>query len=375
MKKALILVLNLIILTSNNLLSQNEVDSKIAELIKQDQYETIISDYANNNLNLYSAKSLYNIGFSYYMLNNDSCCLKYMDLTIKKDSLMAAAYFTKGATYTYMNKLEEAIPFLEKAISLETDSSKLAHSYRYLGFSFYHLNKVDSAIKTYQKAIINDKENALPYIMIAQLYSDSGKEDKALECYYLGRKNSSNKYVEYSTILFNIGLYEQLKGNYKEAEIAYKELIETSPTDYHAYAKLIQVYNHNKEYDKIVPLKDVLYTAHEEGLIKDENLEDMFCIDQFTHNGKQIRVYERYEDGHSKNIYYKIIFYILDANEEIDYQIQTEYSPAAVAFGEGKYMLCANKDGTHINYGIGFGENPSYESIKNTVIKILDKEK
>lgn len=354
--------------------SQNRIDTEIEALIDQEKYETIISNYANKSPNEYSAKSLYNIGFSYYMLENDSNCLEYIDLAIKKDSLMPAAYFIKGATYTYMDKFEEAIPFLEKAISLETDSSKLTHSFHYLGSSYYNLNRPDSAINKYQRAIDYDKEKAMPYIMIAQLYNDLDEDDKALEFYYLGRENSSGKYPGYSTILFNIGLYEQQKGNYTKAEIAYKELIYMFPSDYHAYAKLIQVYTHNKEYEKITPLKEVLYSAHKKDLIKDENLQDMFCIDQFTYNGKAIRVFERYEDGESKNIYNKILFYILKDNGEIDYRIQTEYSPAAVAFGEGKYMLCADKDGTHINYGIVFGDKPNYESIKKAVINVLDKE-
>lgn len=370
MKKALVILI--ITLISINVYSQNERDAAIEVLIALEQYETIIKDYADNNSNEYSAKSLYNIGFSYYMLEDDENCLKYMDLAIVKDSIMPAPYFIKASTYNYMGKLEEAIPYFYKAISLETDNKKLAHSHESLGYSFYHLNKEDLALEIYTKAIGYDSTLSTPYIMIAQIYSKQGKDDKALESYYKGKNNISKELQSYITILFNIGLFEQLKGSYDKAETAYKELIEIAPTDYHTYAKLIQVYYHNKEYDKAIPLKQVLYLAHKDGIIKDENLSDMFCVDQFTHNGKQIRVFERYQEGDSKNIYNKILFYILKDDGEIDFRIQTEYSPAAVALGEGKYMLCANKDDAHLNYGMIFDDNSSYETIKKAVISILD---
>ncbi len=39
---------------------------------------------------------------------------------------------------------------------------------------------------------------------------------------------------------------------------------------------------------------------------------------------------------------------------------------------EGKYMLCANKNEMHLNYGIIFDDDTSYETIKNTVIQALE---
>lgn len=369
-----ILYIFILIASSTAVYAQtNNVDSNIDILMIIEDYNTIITDYGDKNVDDYSAKSLYNIGFSYYMLEKDNECLKYMDLAIKKDSAFSAPYFIKGSTLNYMNKLEEAIPLFLKAISLESDKLKLAHSYVNLGYSYYQLNKYELALEAYNKAIEYDNSAPIPYMMIAQIYSDRDQKEKSLDAYYKGKENVSKEYNEYITILFNIGLLEQLRNNYKNAETIYNELLEIDPNDYHTYAKLIQIYNHNKEYEKVFPLKKKLYSAHKEGLIKDENLLDMFCIDQFMHNNRQIKVFERYEDGDSKKIYNKLLFYILDENQNIDFRIQAEYSPAAVAFGEAKYMLCANKGEIHINYGIGFDDNSTYDEIKNTVISILER--
>ena len=353
--------------------SQNQIEDEIGALIISEQYQKIVDKYANETAD-YSYETLYNIGFSYYMLEDNENCLKFIDLALDKDSTKSAPYFIKGSTYNYMNRLEEAIPPLQKAISLESDSLRLAKSYRYLGFTYYHLNKTDLSIEAYLKAIENDKRDSNPYIMIAQLYNSLGNKNKELEYYYLGKENSSSLYDGYTTILFNIGLIEQQRGKYKEALSSYQSLIEIDPTDYHTYAKLIQAYNQAKEYGPIPQLKTVLYDAHKKGAIKDENLSDMFCIDQFKVNKVPVKAFERYEEGDKDRIYNKILFYILDDNGDIVYRIQTEYSPAAVSYGTGKYMLCANKDDAHINYGIIFDDETSYETIKNSVILILKKE-
>ena len=361
-----------LVLIWTNLYSQNSLETKIDSLISQKQYQIVIDKYAEVEPE-YSYSALYNVGLSYYMMGDDENCLKLMNLAIKKDSIQADPYFIIGSTYNYMNQPQEAIPFLSQAIALESDSLRLANSYRTLGYSYYQSNP-DSSIDAYLKAMNYEKDNPVPYIMIAQLYSDKDNKDKALDYYYLGKENSNDAYKEYTTILFNIGLAEQRKENYKDAGSAYKYLLEIDPSDYFTYAKLIQVYNQTKEYDKIPQLKQVLYDAHNKGLIEEKNLSDMFCIDQFTFNDLPIKVYERYEEGDKDKIYNKIIFYILDNDNKIQYTIQTEYSPAAVMFKEAKYILCASKDTMHMNYGIGFDDETSYEAIKNTVIKILKEE-
>lgn len=371
MKKLLAIILLAII--GVNLHAQTNIDADIQGLIALDQYDTIIKKYANTDTDDLSAESAYNIGFAYYMLENNDKCFEYMDLVIKKDSINPAAYFIKGSTYNYMEKFDEAIPYLQKAVSLETEDSKLAHSYIYLGYAYYSLNKFEPALEAYHKVIEYEKDVSTPYVMIAQIYSEMDQKSKALEYYYKGKENISKESSHYTLILFNIGLYEQRQGNQDKAESAYKELIELDPTDYHAYAKLIQVYYHNKEYDKAIPLKETLYSAHKDGLIEDENLSDMFCIDQFMWNDKLIKVFERYEEGDKKDIYNKIIFYIPDESGNTSFSIQTEYSPAAVAFGEAKYILCGWEERAHVNYGIGFDDDSKYEDIKKTVISILNK--
>lgn len=317
--------------------SQEFIERKLKELYDKEDYETIVKEYILEDEE-YSANSLYYIGTAYLMLEDDANCIRLMDLSIAKDSLKPGPYYMKATSFLYMKKFEEAIPLFRKAIVLESDNIKLAQSYNSLASAYNELNQYDNA----------------------------------LAAYYKEKENTSKDTDQYISTLFNIGLLEQLKGGYEESEKAFNELIEIKPDDYHSYAKLIQIYNHNKEYDKVPPLKAILYEAHKNKML-DENLSDMFCIDQFKINGKSIQAYERYEKGNKSTIYNKILFYIIGDDGEIEYRIQTEYSPAAVALGSGKYMLCANKNGSHINYRIIFDDNTTYDTIKESVISILEK--
>ena len=352
--------------------AQNIEEGKLKELYDREEYDAIREGYTLENLE-YSAISLYYIGVAYMMIEDDVNCIKLMDLSIAKDSLNPAPFYTKASSLLYQERLDDAIPVFQKAISIDSDSVKLAQSYRGLGYAYYHLGRYNLAIDAYRKAIDYNKTIPTPYIMIAQAYNELGQEENSLKYYYEGKEKASKDKDEYITILFNIGLVEQMAERYKEAQSAYLELISLNPNDYHTYAKLIQIHYKNKEYDKAEPYRKILYQAHNVGVLP-ENMSDMFCIDQFRSKDRLIQVFERYEEGDKSTIYNKIMFYVIDEDGEIEYRIQTEYSPAAVALKSGKYMLCANKDGAHLNYGIIFDDNTKYDKIKKEVISILEKE-
>jgi hypothetical protein len=97
----------------------------------------------------------------------------------------------------------------------------------------------------------------------------------------------------------------------------------------------------------------------------------MFCFDQFKWNDKKIQVYERYEEG-SKDIYNKHLFYVVNQEDNIDYRIQTEFSPISVEQGGSKYLLCRTKGDTHSTFNIGFNDNLKYDDLKKSVIEILE---
>jgi tetratricopeptide (TPR) repeat protein len=348
--------------------AQDAVTDALKALSDSKQYDKIIEQYASKS-NDYSAKSLYYIGFAYFIKEDDGNCIKFMDLAISKDPKDPAPHYIKGATLNYMGNYNEAIKCFRTAIKIKPDD---ADYYSGLGDSYYQLKKYDLALENYKKATEQHQCPDRPYSMIAQIYSDLKQNDKALEAFYTAKAKIAKKSEAYIRALFNIGLFESLRGNYDKAEPAFVELLQLKPTDYHSYAKLIQIYYHRKAYDQAKPYKDKLYEAHKNGLLKD-NLKDMFCFDQFKWEDKLIQAYERFEEGNKNDIYYKHLFYVVNPDGKTEFRVQTEFSPISIELGGPKYLLCANKGGIHYNSGIGFNDDLKYDNLKAEVIKLFEK--
>ena len=345
---------------------QDALTTTLKNLSADKKYDKIIEQYATTPKD-YSAKSLYYIGHAYYMKADDNNCIKFINLSLNKDSKDPQPYYIKASTLNYMKNFDEAVKTFQLAIELNPNDCEY---YSGLGDAYYNLQKGALAIEAYKKAIQQKTPGDRPFSMIAQIYSEQKKNDKSLEAFYVAKSTISKKSDSYINALFNIGLFESMNKNYDKAAIAYVELIDLSPADYHSYAKLIQVYYAKKEYEKAKPYKDKLYEAHKKEILKD-NLKDMFCFDQFKWNDKLIQAYERFEEN-SKEIYNKHLFYVVNADEKGEFRIQTEYSPILVEQGGSKYLLCMTKGKTHSTFNIGFNENLNYEDLKKNVINILE---
>ncbi|REG86022.1 tetratricopeptide repeat protein [Winogradskyella sediminis] len=347
--------------------AQDQLATELEVALNEEQYDKIIGEHADK-ANDYSAKAIYYIGMAYYMKADDDNVLKLMDLSIQKDSTDPDAYFIKGMTYNYMGQFDNAISSFNKAIALNSNDSNY---YSGLGDAFISQDKLDQALSAYTTATEKHKPIERPFTMIPQIYAELNQPDKALDAFYKSKDMISIESDSYIIALYNIGLYEFLKKEYTKSEIAYKELLERVPNDYGSYAKLIQVYYGQKEYDKAVPLKEKLYIAYNEGKLKD-SLKTQFCFDQFEWNGKLIFVYERFEENEGE-LYYKHIFYVTNDKGETEFTIQTENSPISIELGGSKYVLGMDKNGTHSTFRYGFEEDFDYDDLKKTVILVLEE--
>ncbi len=346
--------------------AQDNLSGELKTLIDDKQYDKVIAQHASKSKD-YPAKALYYIGFAYYMKEDDGNCLKFMDLALVKDPKDPKAHYIKASTLNYTGKYDEAIKSFQDAIALSPDNARY---YSGLGDAYYQLGKGDLAIEAYTKATQQQDPGDRPFSMIAQIYSEQNKADQSLAAFYVAKSKISKESASYKNALFNIGVFESANGNHDKAETAFTELLQLSPDDFHAHAKLIQVYYAKEEYEKAKSLKERLYAAHREGKLKD-NLKDMFCFDQFKWNDKLIQAFERYEEG-SKTLYNKHLFYVVNAENKTEFRIQTEYSQISVELGGPKYLLCMTKDGTHATFNTGFNDNFNYADMKKSVIAVLE---
>lgn len=356
----------LLTLLSLTVMAQDDLTTELKGLYDNQKYDEIIDSHAAK-AKKYPAKAIYYIGMAYYMKADDNNCVKYMDMSIDKDPSDPDAHYIKGMTYNYLGQFENAIKSFNKAIELNNTSGDY---YSGLGDSYLSLDKLDKALEAYQKATEQENAPDRPFSMIPQIYNSLNQKDKALEAFYIAKNKISKETDSYINVLYNIGLFELLAKNYEKAEIAFTELVELAPNDYHSYAKLIQIHYARKQYDQAEPFKKKLYDAYSKGLLKG-NMKDMFCFDQFNWNDKLIQVFERFAEPEGE-LYYKHLFYVVNKDGEIEYRIQTENSVISVELGGPKYVLGMEKGATHSTFNVGFNEDFNYDDLKSTVIEILE---
>lgn len=347
--------------------AQDKLSGELKAMIDNKEFDKIISQYASKT-DHYSAKSLYYIGLAYYMKEDDQNCLKFMGMSIKKDANDPEPYYIRASTLNYMKEYEVALINIETAIMLKPDNCEY---YSGLGDTYYGMGQRSDALDAYKKATQQTPQCERPFLMVPQLYSELNQKDSALKYYYVARSGLTKESPSYPNVLFNIGVIELGYKHYREAEMAFIEMIQIMPEDYHSYAKMVQVYYGTKQYASAKQYKDDLYNAHKKGLLTDD-LKDMYCFDQFSWKDKQIQAFERFQEGPSKDIYMKHLFYVVDKHDNVEFRIQTEYSPVSVENGGAKYLLCMTKGNKHYTYHIGFNDDFEYDDLKKSVIDVLE---
>ena len=142
------LALLILIISNLTTFAQDQITTELKTLNDNNEFDKIIEQHASKSLD-YSAKSLYYIGLAYYMKEDDSNCIKFMNLSIDKDSKDPASFYIKASTLNYMQKYDEAVKNFQSAINLKSDDAEF---YSGLGDSYYNLKKLDLDLEAYKKA-------------------------------------------------------------------------------------------------------------------------------------------------------------------------------------------------------------------------------
>lgn len=85
-------------------------------------------------------------------------------------------YSDRGVVFLHLNKREECLNDLSKAVQLQPD-----YSYRYAcrAFAYSHFKLLDEAIVDYQKAVELDPEDAVAHNNLGMLLEQKGYKDEA----------------------------------------------------------------------------------------------------------------------------------------------------------------------------------------------------
>lgn len=359
----------ILILLTGQIFGQQDLSVRFKDLYIQKKYEEIIS-YTPKDTEEISAKAYYYIAMSYYMKEQDDNAIKYFDFAINKGPVDHDMYFYKGMTLYYKGKHQEALPYFDKAIEMRPNEPDF---YGGKGEVFYKINLKDSALIYFAKATALPKCKTKYFLLAGELYQDKNENNKALSTYEVALSKLDQTSKDYQSILFNVGLMNQLIGNIEKAKDIFEKLLSIYPNDFHCMTKLIQTYYTLNQLDSAKPYIEKIYEAHKKNKLPDI-MKDMFCFAQFEWNNKRILAYELFNeiDNGFKTIKYQ--FFVTDNKGNIEYIIQSESSPA-IRMSEGKYILAVEKDNNHYSYwSYKFNDDFEYEILKGQIIKILNGE-
>ena len=366
MKKTLLFIVLLFVTYSYG---QAEVETNFKLLFDQEKYDEIINYQPKDNQQLTTSDLFYK-GKAFYMMSADEQANQYFDQAIEKGPVFGSMYFHKGMILLYANKFNESLPLFDKAISLSPTESDF---YAGKAEAFSALKKTDSAQVYFEKATLLPSCKPRAFVMLGQIYQSQNKNEQASAAYKKALSPLSENDEMYRNTSFNLGLTQQLTGKIDDARTTFEKHVALYPTDFHAVAKMIQVYYALEQFKKAAPLKKKLYAAHQAKQLN-ADMEKHFCFDQFIWNGKRVMAFEIFDEPDDV-LFAKHHFYVMTASNEIEYQIDSESSAAIrLTNSKNQYVLCLVKNQTHHTYWqYVFSDDYQYPDLKAAVLNILNE--
>lgn len=132
-----------------------------------------------------------------------------------------------------LERYEEAIPFLQKAIEQKVNTPAFAH--QEIGFAHYKRKNNPAAIANYQKAIALKTDYALAYFGLGDVYFSNMKQyDEAAKAYELGLKYQP----ESADALYRLGWCLGELGQYQAALAPLQKVLTLKPDHFNAQREL-----------------------------------------------------------------------------------------------------------------------------------------
>ena len=140
----------------------------------------------------------------------------------------ATTYYNLGMVFHQQGKLEEAIACFEKFLLLNPNSADALNN---LGNSFQRLGKFDEGIACFQKALTLEPNNALILNNLGTAFQTVGKLEEALACYQKALSLEPNDAMAHS----NLGVFFMEQHQFEKAMACYNKALEIDPdyVDFH----------------------------------------------------------------------------------------------------------------------------------------------
>lgn len=186
-----------------------------------------------------------------------------------------------------------------------------------------------------------------------------------------------------AAVLYNTGMAAFATKDFGTALDMWQQMKKIEPASWHVRAKLIQVYQALKKLPERDAERAELFAMWKKGEPAELKNEVEYCRDAFEVNGKEVLAFEHFELKGNRALRY--VFTVLDATGKTeDYRIslgsydtthdiwaQLQNPPPK----EGDRLFHLDgyfKDGRHMTFGMYPPPEPTYDRIREIVVKILE---
>lgn len=343
-----------------------------ASLIEEGNYVEVVA--LGKEKNPLSASDVFNMGFAYYMLDNEKEAIGYFEKSMQMGYAPEAPIYYLGRSYRILERHEDALEQFRKLIAMDSTNQQ---GYSEIGNTFYTMEKLDSALIYFQKACNLEYKDGRPYFMYAQTYHMLRDLDKTLEiCYQsLGIVPEDDYY--YSEILSKIGVLEfTYTQDYPKSARAYELVIALDSSNYDVYSKLSKAYYASGEFDKAETLFDAMKRDYENNHLPELFQESgMLGIAEFYWNDQTALVFRNFNDPKETLDILYYIYLLSPDGESIERRLMTEKTIQLSDDGPQNLLCEREANGVHHTYLYGWSSNDiDYESLKNACIKVFEEE-
>lgn len=231
--------------------------TRLQKMYEQKKYAEIVAQASNDN---FTGLDYFVIGQSFLKLKDSPNALLMFDKAIAKGYRDGELYFAKGISESNAELYRAAQKSFHTALTYMPDRKKVVLA---LASAYYDGGNLDSALALNQRIEQMWGDYYPAFYMTCKILFEQEKPQAALDCYYQKLQILKRDDVLYKKALEDIVRLEwQTFKNYGKAEIALKNLIESSP-DRHEYSiMLMQLYNTMGRYAEAATLEDFLIEVY-----------------------------------------------------------------------------------------------------------------
>lgn len=135
----------------------------------------------------------------------------------------AMEYFNQAYNHQMQGELEKAVELYKKSIEIYP----IAEAYTFLGWTYSFQDKLLEAMEECYRAIQVDPDFGNPYNDIGSYLVELGKLDEAIP--WLEKAKTAKRYEARYYPYFNLGRIYEIKGKWREALNEYKQSLQENP--------------------------------------------------------------------------------------------------------------------------------------------------